>query len=356
MRVTTDLEDGFVGHEFWTQVTQAGSSLSSIAGTAHFQAGKIERHKQTIKDMMFATIRQTSPIGREDMRKLSREVAWAKNCLVREHGWAPVALVFGREPRVFGELYHEGNPSAYHPSVGKPASDVAVRMRYRCHAKMEFVRSQARQMLLRTAHNRTRKLPVPKIGQLVFFWRAGNQKKGESQSKWLGPAYVVGLQDRNAWVAVGGRCFLVAGEHLREAVGDEKFFGDPEIQKAVALFKKIPKEATYEDPLGQDDPQSEPMDVETQPLNRDLADELMMDEDAWATDGLSEEHANMSHHIGWHVDSVGSPVLVSHRAWAFRTPEPRYPGEHFPFRTSWVYAHGKWECAEHEVRWAALLG
>ncbi|CAE7350390.1 NLRC3, partial [Symbiodinium necroappetens] len=268
MRVTTDLEGGFVG-------------------TAHFQAGKIERHNQTIKDMMFATIRQTSPIGREDMRKLSREVAWAKNCLVREHGWAPVALVFGREPRVFGELYHEGNPSAYHPSVGEPGSDVAVRMRYRYHAKMEFVRSQARQMLLKTAHNRARKLPVPKIGQLVFFWRAGNQKKGESQSKWLGPAYVVGLQDRNAWVAVGGRCFLVAGEHLREAVGDEKFFGDPEIQKTVALFKKIPKEATYEDLIGQEDRQGEPMDVETQPLNRDLTDELMMDEDTWATDGLS---------------------------------------------------------------------
>ena len=46
MRVTTDLEGGFVGHEFWNQVTQAGSSLSSIAGTAHFQAGKIERRNQ----------------------------------------------------------------------------------------------------------------------------------------------------------------------------------------------------------------------------------------------------------------------------------------------------------------------
>ena len=76
-------------------------------------------------------------------------------------------------------------------------------------------------MLLRTAHNRTRKLPVPKIGQLVFFWREGNAKKGESQRKWLGPGYVVGLRDGNAWVAVGGRCFLVAGEHPSEAVVDE---------------------------------------------------------------------------------------------------------------------------------------
>ena len=146
------------------------------------------------------------------MRKLAREVAWAKNSLVREHGWSPVALVFGREPRVFGELHQGGNPVMYHPSVGDAGSDVAVRMRYRYHAKMEFVISQARQMLLRTAQNRTRKIPVPKIGQLVFFWRAENSKKRDSQSKWVGPGYVVGVQDRNAWVACGGRCFLVAGE------------------------------------------------------------------------------------------------------------------------------------------------
>ena len=354
MRVTTDLEGGFVGREFWTKVTQSGSSLASIAGTAHFQAGKIERHNQTIKDMLFATIRETSPVGREEMRKLSREVAWAKNSLVREHGWAPVALVFGREPRVFGEMYHGGNPTAYHLSVGDANSDVAVRMRFRYHAKMEFVRSKARHMLLRTAHNRTRKLPIPKIGQLVFFWRAGKEKKGDSQSRWLGPGYVVGLQDRNAWVAIGGRCFLVAGEHLREAVGDEKHFGNPEIQKAIALFKKVPREATYENLVGQRDPDGEPLDVEAQPLNRDVADELMADESDLDTEGLCSEHANMSRQIGWHVDGAGNPVLVSHRAWAYRTPEPRYPSDHFPYRTSWVYVHGKWECTEKEVRWVDL--
>ena len=39
--------------------------------------------------------------------------------------------------------------------VGDAGSDVAMRMRFRYHAKLEFVKSQARQMLLRTAHNRT---------------------------------------------------------------------------------------------------------------------------------------------------------------------------------------------------------
>ncbi|CAE7195067.1 RE1 [Symbiodinium sp. CCMP2592] len=353
-RVTTDLEGGFIGPDFWTKVSQSGSSLVSIAGTAHFQAGKIERHNSTIKDMLFATIRQTATVGREDMRKLAREVACAKNSLVREHGWAPVALVFGREPRVFGEMYHQGNPTAYHPSVGEKGSDVASRMRFRYHAKMEFVRSQARQMLLRTAHNRTRKLPVPKIGQMVFFWRAEKSKKGDSQSKWVGPGYVVGLQDGNAWVAIGGRCFLVAGEHLREAVGDEKQYGNPEVQKAIALFRKVPKEATYEDLIGQPDPEGEPMDLEQQPLCQEVADELMTDERSLDTEGLSDEHARMSGQVGWHVDNSGSPVLVSYKAWAFRTPEPRYPGERFPYRTSWVHVDGRWECVENEVKWMEL--
>ncbi|OLP84214.1 hypothetical protein AK812_SmicGene34924 [Symbiodinium microadriaticum] len=102
--------------------------------------------------------------------------------------------------------------------------------------------------------------------------RCYSGKKADNHSSWRGPGYVVGLQDRNAWVAIGGRCFLVAGEHLREAVGDEKHVGNPEIQKAIALFRKVPSEATYEDLLGQSDPEGEPMDVEHQPLGQDLTE------------------------------------------------------------------------------------
>ena len=100
----------------------------------------------------------------------------------------------------------------------------------------------------------------------MFFWRAENSKKGDSQSKWVGPGYIVGIQDRNAWVACGGRCYLVAGEHLREASGDERHYGDPTLQKALALFKKVPREATYEDLVGQSDPQEEPPKFGTGPI------------------------------------------------------------------------------------------
>ncbi|CAE7347373.1 NLRC3 [Symbiodinium sp. KB8] len=352
LRASVDMEGGFQGHEFWHEVGKAGTSLSAIGGTAHWQQGKIERHNQTIKDMLHKTIRHTQPKGREEMRKLAREVAWAKNSLVREHGWSPVSLVFGREPRVYGELHQGGNPASYHPSVGDPASDVASRMRFRYHAKMEFVRSQARQMLLRTAHNRTRRLPVPKIGQLVFFWRAENHRKTDSQSKWVGPGYVVGIQDRNAWVACGGRCFLVAGEHVREAIGDEQHYGDPELQKALALFKKIPSEATYEDLIGQADAIEEPGAVEQEPLVHDVAED--MDVDPLVDSNLPDEYVKLKSSIGWHVDSQSNPVLVSHKAWAYRSPESRYSAERFPWRTSWGFIGGEWKRLEFEVKWMEL--
>ena len=102
--------------------------------------------------------------------------------------------MFGREPRVFGELQQEGNPTGFHFDVGEPNSDVATRVRFRYHAKLEFIKSQARSMLMKTAHHCTRKITDPQIGQLVFFWRADRSKARDSQSKWVGPGYVVGRQ------------------------------------------------------------------------------------------------------------------------------------------------------------------
>ena len=349
LQVTVDFEGGFRGKEFWTKVSEAGSTLVSIAGTAHWQAGKVERHNQTVKDMLRTVVRQTNPKGRESMRAVARETVWAKNTLVREHGWAPVALVFGKEPRVYGELHSQGEPHAFHPRVGDPDSEVAKRMQYRYHAKLEYVKSQARQMLARTAHNRVRKITNPKVGQLVFFWR-GERKK--EPSRWVGPGYVVGIQGSNAWVAVSGRCFLVAGEHLREACGDEKHYGDPQIQKAIALFKKVPQEATFEDLTLQPDPTEEPMEVERQSMAQELAAEVGDSQEG--VGALPESLKKFVTKVGWQRDSTGSPIVVSHRAWAFRTPESKYEPHRYPYRTTWGRYDGVWRCLEKEIRWFEL--
>lgn len=108
------MEGGFCGREFWEEVGRMGTPMVTIAGCAHWQAGKVERHNGIIKDMFTKVVNHTNPVGKDAMIRVSREIMHAKNALVREHGWSPYALVFGREPRVFGEVMANGNPVSYH--------------------------------------------------------------------------------------------------------------------------------------------------------------------------------------------------------------------------------------------------
>ena len=350
-QVTVDMEGGFAGREFWEAVGRAGTPVLAIAGTAHWQAGKVERHNQIIKDVLSNVMRHGQASGLESVKEASLEACFAKNSLVREHGWSPSALVFGREPRMFGELREQGNEASYHPDVGTRDSDVAKRMRYRYHAKMEYIKSQAKHMLARSVHNRMRKMPNPQIGQQVFFWRDTPRKDKVKSSKWQGPGYIVGLQGSNAWVACGGRCYLVAGEHLREVVGDEVHYGDPSIQKAIALFKKVPEEATYEDLTGQEGP------TDTKPeedAEMDIIDEILNEEDMpdKPPPALPQEILSVTQGgVGWYQDKQGNPILVTKKTWAFRTPAPYWDANTLPYRTSWGYVSGGWVCLENMVCW-----
>ena len=47
-------------------------------------------------------------------------------------------------------------------------------------------------------------------------------------------------------------------------------------------------------------------------------------------------------------------MLVSHRAWAMRTPEPKHDGQQFPLRTTWAFIGGEWRNLEHEVSWTKM--
>ena len=92
--VTVDMEGGFRGKEFWEEVMQHGSTVVMIAGTAHWQAGKVERHNQIVKEIIRNVSNHLGTRGADQMKQLAVEATRAKNSLVREHGWSPAALVF----------------------------------------------------------------------------------------------------------------------------------------------------------------------------------------------------------------------------------------------------------------------
>ena len=144
----------------------------------------------------------------------------------------------------------------------------------------------------------------------------------------------------------------MAGEHLREASGDERHFGDPQIQKSIAMFKKVPNEATFEDLTLQSDPTEELMEVEQQPFSQELAGEV--GDLSQGVDKLPQSLTKLISKAGWQSDTAGNPVVVSHKAWAFRTPEAKHEVGSYPYRTTWARFDGVWSCLEKDVKWVDL--
>lgn len=356
-RVSIDLEGGFASEDFWNRVGEWGTPIIPIAGTAHWQAGKIERHNQTVKHMLETVIRHGNVNTIADCQKAARETCQAKNELVREHGWSPNILVFGREPRAFGEIHRLGNPEMYHPSAGVAGTDVAKHVRYRYKARVAYVKYQVKTMLNRTVEQRTRKFFQPQIGQMVFVWREARlRRKQNPSSNWIGPGYIVGVQGTNAWVSCGGRCYVVASEHLRLAQGDEESYGIPEAQQALALFRKMGRDATYDDLVGQNGPPDESLNVPPEELVDELiGSDMEVDTDLVGNQLVPQEVRILSRSQGWTKDRFGNLVFVDRHAVKFVIPKPLEDGSVPRFRTTWAFMNDReWKCLERDVDWSEL--
>ena len=137
-------------------------------------------------------------------------------------------------------------------------------------------------------------------------------------------------------------------------MGDEEHFGDPLVQKDLALFRKVPDGATYEDLTSQVGPTPADeivnMDVE------DFVDDLLKDDHPMVDSPPKVPKSVLAavDRVGWGKDDYGNPILTTRKAFAYRTPSPHWDSRALPYRTSWVHVHGNWERLEDEVCWAAL--
>ena len=358
--VSIDLERGFGSKEFAIGLGKANISVVPIASQAHWQHGKIERHGGILKEMLSKVIKEADVKTPQHMVWVAEEVTHAKNMLVREHGFSPSQLLFGKEPRCFGEIEANGTQCAYHFSVGDRGSQVARRMKMRQEARLAYIKCQADRMLQQTARNKTRPWKEPQIGDKCFFFHEF-RKKGVGMVKgWHGPALVVGLQGQsNIWIVFGGKCYLIAQEHCREAVGEEALFGRPEVQEALALFKSEGQGAnTYVDLTSQQKPVSQDLDLPIQDVVLDSDDEMIPDEQYHANPNrfgkIPDEFLGMSKSTGWKEDSLGNPVHIGYKACAMKVPGENLDMTMWPFRTTWGLNSGKWRLIEDEIRWSSL--
>ena len=361
LEISIDLERGFGSAEFATALGEAGVSVVPIASQAHWQHGKIERHGGILKHMLERTIHAIDGKTGKQIEWAAEEVTHAKNCLIREHGFSPAQLVFGKEPRGFGELEANGEACSFHFSVGDRHTQVAKRMNLRNKAKMAFIQAQAQEMLNQTARNRTRPWHEPQVGDRCFFFHEFRKKGTPGLVKgWYGPALVVGHQGQsNIWIVFGGKCFLIAQEHCREAIGEENMYGRPEVQEAIAIFKNEGQgKSTYLDLTSS-------RKVEDQDLDNDILDEFFSEDEEMIPDeryqanisrvkDVPNELLQLCREPGWKTNAKGEPLQVAYHGYTFRIPNGHIDVGSFPFRTTWILLGGKWRLAEEEVRWGKL--
>ena len=360
--VVIDQERGFVGPGFVDIFQQACSLVTSIAGQAHWQHGKIERHNGILKEMCKRVVNATQTTGPGEMPSLVRECTSAKNALIREHGFSPEQLVFGREMAKDGELVANGEVVSCHFTAGDRGSRIARLMKYRYESRKAFVEAQTQLVLEQTVNNRTRPWKEPKIGDLCFFYRENRKTKRDGVvSGWVGPAYVVGLQgNSNVWVTMGGRAYLVAHEHCREAIGEEELFGRPHVQEALTIFKGAKHGITYLDLTHQAAPSQESAqvpalnDIQQDSDDEDAERDFPMFQGDPDENAFGKQLSEWAKQPGWVFDESGNPVQVSYNAWSYRTPYGKFEGEKYPHRSSWVWRDNSWQLFEDKINWRNL--
>ena len=194
-----------------------GTKIRSAAGQAHWQQGAVERHNRLWKEIWDRIVDDHS-VGGSEVHLAVTAVNSAVNELRRKHGYSPSQAVWGRDPDVPGELL-DGKDLEHYDHVVTRDHQRAREHALRVAAKETFFRCQTDDKLRRALLQRSRVSgPDLSVGDFVYFYRkAKNQKFWQ----WHGPATVIGHEGMNLWVAKGGRCHLVAPEHLRRATSEE---------------------------------------------------------------------------------------------------------------------------------------
>ena len=198
----------------------AGVKLRASAGQAHWQQGTVERHGQWHQDILQKIIDEHS-VGETDIDLAVTAANQAKNELRRRHGYSPCQAVFGKDPRHPEDLM-SGNDDQHVLELMTADRRRQREVALRTAARIAFYRSQVDVKLRKSLIQRARvKKGSYSIGEMVCFYRLGKSGTTSKRGQWRGPGLILGNDGGNWWISYGGRCHLVAEEHMRPSTAEE---------------------------------------------------------------------------------------------------------------------------------------
>ena len=321
--------------EVFDTLEHDGARVLTTAAEAHSQLGKVEKHGHLFEVVLQKVIDQVQPRSREEYEQCIIQTANAKNELLNQKGLSPCQLVFGRNPRIAGDLLQE-TPC---PVAGTtPLHDPVA-------ARAQTIRSQARLALvmaqddssLRTALNarpRVEREFLP--GDYVAYWRSQKYERGARLvgGRWFGTAVIMGRVGRNFLVYHRRNMFKVSPEHLRHASTEERMLAQSDGREMLGLSAMLQDRAQLGSQYTDLTQQIGPPDPANPQTNQDehTSRPPLSVVDYWLMRGDLLVRMHVVPRKTTFMPQVGDPVLEGKTLDDWRLTIPRGSGEQFCHR------------------------
>ena len=243
-RLAIDLGKEFRG-EFATQAEADGSYVDPSAVETPQQRSLTERHGKTMKFILLKAMDTASCTNMKDWEDLVSVSCMTKNRMMSVGGFSPCQRVLGYNPTIPGGILNGGHSEIAQTS-GSKMTDLAIErsMKLRKAAAQAFIEADANDALRRAISSGPRPWIDYEIGELVYFYRMGADKKLKfSPSYWQGPARIV-MTDQPSTIWLTHRGFLVKAspERIRRASLEENMSISGWLEDIVGAKKDIATE------------------------------------------------------------------------------------------------------------------
>ena len=264
-RMALDLGREFRG-TFAEQVEQDGTYIDPAAVEAPHQRGITERHGKTFKYILQKTMDTYSCSNMQEWEEMVDLTTMTKNRMMNVGGYSPCQRVLGFNPFLPGGLLngddgHRHREDAPVPKIGDLSIERSMKLRKA--AAQAFIEADADNALRRAISSGPRPILDYDIGEIVYFYRMGADKKLKFKpGYWQGPARIIMIdQPSTIWLAYQSNLVKASPERLRRASSEENMALSGWLDDIVNVKKDLNTE-----------PVRGFLDLSDQPLPPDLAD------------------------------------------------------------------------------------
>ena len=219
-----DSEGVFKSNALLKLAQSRGIRIVNTAGEAHWQLGIVERHIQTITELIQKLADDNDE--RLTTQELCDLAAEAKNSFGHYGGYSPSQWQLSKQ--------HPLTRSQEIPP-GDEEDEFFCHVKRRARAAKHFHEAEAKTILRIASLAKARQLSTVNPGDIVYYFRRGKAAGHKQKGSYRGPAKVLAVEPpegkeskaiTTVWLAHGSQLIRAAPEHLRQATPLEVRLGE----------------------------------------------------------------------------------------------------------------------------------